>query len=197
MLKSLIGFLASTLMATCISAQQYFPPGALSLDAKMDTIRSDWYSQELRFLHEPSLWRDSRRSGDTAYRFLWLRAFHAPVCVCFTIHSGSASLIFKKGALHGAGEPGRLLRTRTIALSREQVDAFLKRVAEVHFWNIPSPNGDLRGPDGSEWILEGVNLGAYKVVTVYTAPSNNPVRVLGLMLLSDLAHVRIPSNSIY
>lgn len=197
MQKSLIVFLASTLMATCISAQQYFPHGALSSDTKMDRIRYDWYSQELRWLHEPSLWQHIQGSDETVYRFLWLRAFHAPACVSLTIHSGSASITFKEGAFHGAAQPGRLLRTRTSAVSREQVKAFLKRVAEVHFWRIPSPDSDLGGPDGSEWILEGTKLGAYKVVTVYMAPRNNPVRVLGLMLLSDLAHVRIPSDSIY
>jgi hypothetical protein len=197
MRRSLIGALASGLLTICMSAQRYYPVGALSSDTKMDTIRSDWYSQELRFLHEPSLWRESRRPKKTVYRFLWLRAFHPPICVCLAIHSDSASITFKEGAFHGAGEPGRLLRTRTTRVSREQVNAFLKRVAEVHFWSIPSPNRDLGGPDGSEWILEGANRGAYKVVTAYTAPNNNPVRVLGLMLLFDLAHVRIPSNSIY
>ena len=197
MQKSLIGLLASALLTTCISAQQYFPVGALSSDTKMDTIRSDWYSQELKFLHEPSLWPESRRAHETMYRFLWLRAFNAPICVCLIIHSDSASIIFKEGAFHGAGEPGRLLRIRTTPVSREQLDAFLKRVTEVHFWSIPSPNSDLGGPDGSEWILEGANRGAYKVVTAYAAPNNSPVRVLGLMLLFDLAHVRIPSNLIY
>jgi hypothetical protein len=197
MRKSLIGFLASALLANCISAQQYFPVGALSSDTKMDKIRSDWYSEELGFLHEPSLWRESRRHDETVYRFLWLRAFHAPVCVRLAIHSGPASITFKEGKFHGAGEPGKLLRTRTTLASREQVDAFFKRVAEVHFWSIPSPNSDLGGPDGSEWILESTGLGAYKVVTAYIAPNNSPVRVLGLMLLFDFAHVRIPSNQIY
>ena len=163
----------------------------------MDEISSDWYSQELRFLHEPPLWRESRRPDETVYRFLWLRAFHAPVCVCLNIHSGSASITFKQGKFHGAGKPGKLLRTNTTPVSREQVDAFLKKVAAVRFWSIPSPQSDLGGADGSEWILESTNLGAYKVVTVYTAPNNHPVRVLGLMLLFDLAHVRIPSNLIY
>lgn len=197
MQKLLIVFLASTLMATCISAQQYFPQGALSSDTKMDSIRSDWYSQELRWLHERPLWRNGQRSNETVYRFLWLGAFHPPISVCLTVHGGSASVAFKEGAFHGAGEPGRLLRSMTSAASREQVDAFLKRVADVRFWSIPSPNNDLGGPDGSEWILEGAKPGIYKVVTVYMAPTNNPVRVLGLMLLSDLAHVRIPLDSIY
>ena len=163
----------------------------------MDEISSDWYSQELRFLHEPPLWRESRRPNETVYRFLWLRAFHAPVCVCLNIHSDAASITFKESRFHGAGEPGKLLRTKTTPVSREQVHAFLKKVAAVHFWSIPSPNSDLGGADGSEWILEGANLEAYKVVTAYTAPSNNPVRVLGLMLLFDLAHVRIPPHAIY
>jgi hypothetical protein len=96
MRRSLIGVLASGLLATCISAQRYYPVGALSSDTKMDTIRSDWYSRELEFLHEPSLWRESRRPEETVYRFLWLRAFHPPICVCLAIDSGSASITSKR-----------------------------------------------------------------------------------------------------
>lgn len=162
----------------------------------MDEFRSEWYSQELSSLGEPSLLGESR-SHNVVYRFLWLRAFHGPVCVCLKIHDNSGSITFKEGRFHGAGEPGGLLRSRTTAVSREQVEAFLKRVAEFQFWSIPSPNSDLGGPDGSEWILEGASLGAYKVVTVYTPPNGNPVRVLGMMLLSDLAHIRIPPHAIY
>lgn len=197
MQKSFIALLAGPVLAARIFAQQYFPVGALSSDTKMAEIRSDWYSQELRFLHEPPLWRESHRPDEVVYRFLWLRAFHAPISVRLEIHGGNSSVTVKEGKFHGAAESGKLLRTTTTLISRDQVGLFLNKVAEVNFWSIPSPNSDLGGPDGSEWILEGANSTAYKIVTVYTAPNGNPVRVLGLMLLFDLAHAHIPSNSIY
>lgn len=197
MLRFLVGLLSGALLAACMSAQQFFPIGALSSDKKMDQIRSDWYSEELKFLHEPSVWQESRRSHDTVYRFVWLRAFHPPLCVRLDLRSHPASIISKEGQFHGAVEQGKLLRAKTSLVSQNQVDAFLREVAEVHFWSIPSPNGDLGGPDGSEWILEAADHGTYKVLVAYMAPISNPVRVLGLTLLFDLAHVHVPANSIY
>jgi hypothetical protein len=140
MQNRLIGLLVSVLPATSISAQRAFPNGALSSNERWDEIRSDWYSEELRVLQEPSLWREARRADETVYRFLWLRAFHAPLCVCLRIHGGSAAITFKEGKYHGAGETGKLLQTRTTPVSQERVAAFLKKVVEVHFWSIPSPN---------------------------------------------------------
>lgn len=180
-----------------MSAQRFFPVGALSTDRKMDEIRSDWYSEELTVLHEPSLWQESHRSHDTVYRFLWLRAFHPPLCVRLNIGSHMTSVTSKEGRFHGAAEPGKLLRTRTSLVPQSQVDTFLRDVADDHFWTTPSPNSDLGGPDGSEWILEAAEHGTYKVLVAYSASGGNPVRLLGFKLLFDIAHVRVPANSIY
>jgi hypothetical protein len=197
MQKLLVALLSSALLTTCMSAQQFFPIGALSINRKMDEIRSDWYSEELNVLHEPSIWQGSHRSHDTIYRFLWLRAFHPPLCVRLDIGSRTASITSKEGRYHGAGEPGKLLQTKTSRVPQRQVDKYLRDVAENHFWTIPSPNGDLGGPDGSEWILEAADHGTYKVLVAYIASGNNPVRVLGFELLFDIAHIRVPANSIY
>jgi hypothetical protein len=180
-----------------MSAQQFFPVGALSSDRKIDEIRADLYSEELKVLHEPSVWQESRRSHDTVYRFVWLRAFHSPLCVRLEIRSDTASITSKEGQFHGAAHRGRLLRTKTSLVPRSQVDKFLRDVAEDHFWTSPSPNSDLGGPDGSEWILEAADHGHYKVLVAYMASGSNPVRVLGFKLLFDIAHVRVPANSIY
>lgn len=189
--------LSLALLAGYMSAEQFFPVGALSTDRKMDEIRSDWYSEELKALHEPSVWQVSHRSHDAVYRFLWLRAFHPPLCVRLDIGDHTASITFKEGRFHGAGEPGKLLRTKTSLVPQSQVHAFLRDVAEDHFWTIPSPNSDLGGADGSEWILEGAEHGTYKVLVAYVASGHNPVRLLGLKLLFDIARVRMPANSIY
>ena len=163
----------------------------------MDEIRSDLYSEELKIFHEPSVWQESRRPHNAVYRFLWLRAFHPPLCVRLDLRSDSALITSKEGQFHGAAEQGKLLRTKTSLVLQSQVDGFLRKVAEVHFWTTLSPNSDLGGPDGSEWIMEATDHGTYKVLVAHMAPNNNPVRVLGLTLLLDLARPRVPTNSIY
>ncbi|MBV9036387.1 MAG: hypothetical protein JO182_18005 [Acidobacteriaceae bacterium] len=126
-------------------AQQFFPTGALSADNKWDRIKADWYSQELTTLHEPSLFRDPiKRLDAEEYRFLWLRSFHAPICVRLIVgNDNGRTLIAKEGSVHGGTEAGKLIKVQTKRLSREQVKSFLDRIDSVQFWKIHSPNNEL------------------------------------------------------
>jgi len=176
-----------------------FPAGAICTDKKMDGIKNEWYSQELSTLREPSVWRISRERPDAEiYRFLWLRSFHAPISVRLTISKdGTALLISKEGTFHGATESGKLARVRQKVMTREQVKKFLDAVQTVHFWSIRTPSSDPDGTDGAQWVVEGVRQGQYKIVDVFCAPANDPIRSLGMMLVFDLAGIKVPPNSIY
>jgi hypothetical protein len=178
---------------------QYFPAGALAIDKKMDRFKAEWYSQELAVLGEPSVWKASReRSALEVYRFLWLRSFHAPICIRLTIENdGTGSLISKEGSVHGGTEFGKLTHAQKTVISKEQTKAFLDRVRAVEFWNLRSPSNDLGGADGSSWIIEGGRHGLYKVVDVWSAPVGDPVHSLGAMLTFDLAHTKVPPALIY
>jgi hypothetical protein len=180
-------------------AQQYFPPGALSSNNKMDRIKAEWYSSELAALREPSVWKGSSELPKAeVYRFLWLRSFNASICIRLTIKDdGTGSLTTKEGNVHGGTELGKLTRVETRTISRAQMKAFLDRVRTVQFWNIRSPSNDLGGVDGSQWIIEGARQGTYKVVDVWSASASDPIHALGAMLAFDLAHMRIPSKLIY
>jgi len=176
-----------------------FPAGAICTDKKMDGIKNEWYSQELGSLREPSVWRISReRPNVDVYRFLWLRAFHLPISVRLTINEDeSAWLIWKEGTIHDATEFGKLSRVGQRPITRQQVRKFLDAVQTARFWNIRSPSSELGGPDGSEWIIEGVWHGQYKIVNVYSAPADNPIHWLGMMMVLDLAGIKVPPELIY
>jgi hypothetical protein len=182
-----------------VPAQQYFPAGALSSNNKMDRIKAEWYSAELAALHEPSVWKSSSEQPQAeAYRFLWLRSFNAPICIRLTIkEDGTGSLTTKEGSVHGGTEFGKLTRVETRTVSKEQMKVFLDRVRTVKFWNIRSPGNDFGGTDGSQWIIEGVRQGKYKLVDVWSAPTSDPIHALGAMLVFDLAQMRVPSELIY
>jgi hypothetical protein len=199
-MRKRLGYLfVVVLSARFVLAQQFFPAGALSADSEMDRLRADWYSQELATLHEPSLFRDPRkRLGAEEYRFLWLRSFHAPICVRLTVsNDNGGTLIVKQGNVHGGTEAGKLMKVETKRLSREQVKPFLDRIKSVQFWKIRSPNHELGGVDGSQWIMGGVNHGNYKIVDVWSAPVTDPVHVLGAMLAFDFAQIHVPPELIY
>ena len=66
----------------------------------------------------------------------------------------------------------------------------------VEFWSLPSRLNDQPGPDGSQWVIEGVKAGKYHIVDSWM-PQQGPVRELGLYLAIELALLRIPKNELY
>lgn len=178
-----------------ISAQgQDFPKSSLELKG---TFKSEWYSSELSALREPSLYLLSKNASAESYRFLWLRTFHHPIAIRLDVNPDGTNTLVVKVASGAAGfHPGVISEQRSETVSKEQTQAFLNRVSELRFWDVPNPVIDQRGTDGSQWIIEGVKSGKYHVVDRWT-PSNGVVRELGFMLAFDLAKLNIPKNEIY
>jgi hypothetical protein len=173
---------------------QDFPKSSLDITG---SFKSQWYSSELRVLEEPSLYSLSKSTSAESYRFLWLRSFHHPVAIRLDLKPDGTSIMSVKVASGAAGfRPGVLIEQRSQAVGKEQTQAFLKRVADLHFWDVPNPVNDQTGTDGSQWIIEGVKAGQYHVVDRWT-PTKGVARELGMMLAFQLAKMDIPQNEIY
>ncbi|HEY6376983.1 MAG TPA: hypothetical protein VIX90_15800 [Edaphobacter sp.] len=173
---------------------QDFPKSSLDLKG---SLKSQWYSSQLRALEEPSLYSLSKSTSVESYRFLWLRTFHHPIAIRLDPNPDGTSTLIVKVASGAAGfRPGVLGEQRSQLVSKEQTQAFLKRVSELRFWDAPNPVNDQRGTDGSQWIIEGVRAGRYHVVDRWT-PSKGVVRELGMMLAFDLAKMDISKDEIY
>src|SRR5215469_15820751 len=90
------------LTAVGLSGQDYFPAGALSRYAQVDTARARWYSGLLTALDEPSLLQTSKNPALQSYRFVWLRTFHHPVAVRLDVMGdGTGMLTVKHRKWHG------------------------------------------------------------------------------------------------
>lgn len=180
------------------SAQQvFFPDKTFSENPKSNEYWSSLYSKQLRSLEEPSLYEESKSASAQAYRFLWLRTFHAPISVRFVIESdGIATLIIKKADKNGGPEPGRVAQS-TRKLTRQQTDSFVNQVSSLGFWQLVTHEDPvIGGPDGAQWIIEGVKNGEYHIVDRWS-PKDGPVRTLGLTLAIDLGQLKIPDKEIY
>jgi len=70
--------------------------------------------------------------------------------------------------LSGAGgyEPGKLVRDTTIELSAEQVAQVKDLIDQSGYWSMGADSSF--GDDGSQWILEVVSNGRYRVVDRWT-----------------------------
>jgi len=190
--------------STNVGQTDYFPAATLE-----SHFKERWYSDQLRALGEPSLWRLSKTETTETYRFLWLRSFHHPISVRLDVHQDDTGTLTAK-ATDGQGgyKPGRLVMNKTRALTREQTKWALDRINEVSFWGLPSnektksrvgPDGKETveiGLDGAQWIMEGVKDGKYQVTDRWS-PQNGPVHTLGIMMLIDLAKLKLLYQEVY
>lgn len=180
-------------------AQQYFAPelwkttGAACEDLDppdrggiaMNDFEADWYSAHLRAAGEPSLYLASRAApaGEAkSYRFTWLPTFHPPVIVRVDeLSGGGMRLTAKRLTGSGGYGPGRIGERVDRMLSAAETSE-LKRVLTAGDVFKLAPGGCRGGSDGSRWILEANDHGAYRYVNRWM-PNAGPVRESGMLLL--------------
>jgi hypothetical protein len=177
-----------------IAPDSYFPPGVLDCDG----FTSGWYSKCLRALGEPSLWALSRSDPRAeVYRFLWLRSFHRPVSIRLVLNSDrTASLTSKITSEAGGLEPGTLIHNETIPVGPHQVWLFSAQFLQSHFWDLPARERP-GGADGAGWILEAVADGRYHIVDRWSPPESDPVHMLGMTLMVDIAGMHLAPREVY
>jgi hypothetical protein len=146
-----------------------------------------------------------------AYRFLWLRSFHQPLCVTAYLPDTGESLVTGKvietAPRAGATEPFRRkeLKTVRIQLSKEKAGALKKAFEQKNFfWLDPyddysrppliefdfngrhfsSPTGGIM-KDGASWVIEGWNHGAYRLLQRQSPGEDDPVSELATLLMTE------------
>jgi hypothetical protein len=190
--------LLSTML--CFGQSIYFPNRILNEDAQADKSQREWYSKFLTALHEPSFWQSSKTQKVQSYRFLWLRSFHHPISVRLDAQpDGTALLTTKITSGQGGYEPGHIIEDRKQKLTKQQTDWFLDRIEELKFWTLPtSPPKDpnVVTVDGAQWVLEGIKDGHYHVVDRWS-PDKSEVHTLGIIMLIDLAKLKLLYEEVY
>jgi len=196
--NAIAAMLLLSLGSTSAQNLRYFPDLAFDENPQQNEQVAQGYTQFLKALQEPSL-LDEAKTGTEAYRFLWLRSFHNPIAVRLNMNKDGTSLLtVKVTSGRGGYEPGKLTKTTARELSTRETEWFLSRVQELGYWDLPTrePKNDVIGLDGAMWVLEAVKGGKYKVVDRWS-PEKGPVRVLGLMMLIDMAKLKLLYQDVY
>jgi hypothetical protein len=150
-------------------------------------------------LQEPSLWEISKSSKEDIYLFFWLRSFDKPIVIRLNVHADETGILTTKITNgHGGYEPGKLIRNQIKRLPRITTQWFLDRIEELDYWNLSAREIDSNvvGLDGAQWILEAVRDGQYKIVDRWS-PDKDPIRTLGLIMLLELAKLKLLFQEVY
>ncbi len=133
----------------------YFPPGTFT--GRTADFVNRWYSSGMYELGEKPLWPPP--TDEKTYRFTYLGAFTGPKSVALTIlPDGSGQMrmtLPQKSPDHSKDE-------QLLAVSANDVSAFLGKLDKARFWEIPTES-EHRGFDGAEWIMEGVRGTTYHI----------------------------------
>src|SRR5262245_28658085 len=167
MVKTNILFLCLVILVGCNSRTErtgFFPAGTFHDNPKRNADISEWTVAILNILQEPSLFVLSNDSKVQCYRLIWLPAFEKNTAVLLTIKSDDTGTLDVK-IMNGPGEnePARLIESKTIQASQQQVADFLHLLDKANFWHLPVRD-ERRGIDGATFIIEGVKDGKYQVV---------------------------------
>jgi len=175
---------------------RYFPVGVFaSVKSDDGNFKARWYAEELRGLKEPSL-SEPASSGESIYRFTWLRTFHHPIVVRIAIHaSGTGTLTVRMSDGAGGYAPGKLILNSAREISMTEVRHVLDTVDAMNFWQMPPSAGPLY-LDGAEWMFEASVRDKYHVVD-RQSPQDGPLRELGLYLVLTLGGLDVPADTIY
>lgn len=199
MAKRAFLFVFVLLVVGSLRAQtQYFPPHAFCREGETEHCER-WYVPHLRAMGEPSLWELSKSKTEESYRFLWLRTFNRPVSARLTIaEDGSGQLAIKVLSGSGGYKPGKLIKNRSIEVSKDSVDYFRQLLDKAEFWTAPTEekeNGTVN-LDGAQWIIEAAKGGQYHVVDRWS-PDDGPFRRAALFLAINLGGLNPRYNDVY
>ena len=167
------------------------------------------FREHLDALEEPPFCSGSSMERNlVSYRFLWLRSFHNPVIVTFTLDDVAPIVTYKERR-----SIGRLSveRSDLVAIWRERM-AGEERITESvrgvlsdfreyfaeGFWSAPSYLEGASIPlDGSLWVVEGNRDGRCHLAIRHTPPDGDAVRDLSGELLFGLADRDFPYTEVY
>jgi len=179
-----VGSSAETGLATNVTPQQesYFPDGIFDQKVETNNFIYQWYSKQLKALGEPSLYKQQGDKSKQIFRFIWLRTFHNPISIRLEVNKNDGSGTLYVKMLDGAGgyDPGKIKEDFKKHISKEDVNRLIKLLERENFWKL-STKGGLKGFDGAQWIIEGLQDGKYHLVDRWSP--NEGVKDIGLFFL--------------
>ena len=168
---------------------------------KPQPTKNKYYEHQLQALKETSIGNVQSDGVTQSYRLLWLRTFHHPVVVRVDVLSdGTGRVRVKETSGQGGYEPGKLIKNDASKLTAQDVQWFVDRMQESGFWELPPDEKQAENEivlDGATWVVEGKKGDQYHVAERYAPTCNDKVRNIGLMMLLDMAKLKLLYDEVY
>lgn len=160
-----------------------------------------YYEEQLQALKENPIGTLRSEGVTQSYRLVWLRTFHHPVVVRIDVLSdGTGRVYVKETSGQGGYEPGKLIKNDARKLTVKETQWFLDRMRESGFWELPLSEKQAENEivlDAATWVVEGMTGEQYHVLERYAPKCGDKVRSIGLMMLLDMAKLKLLYDEVY
>lgn len=176
---------------------------AILVSGQEKPLSSDnkYYEEQLQALKENPIGNLRSEGVTQSYRLVWLRTFHHPVVVRIDVlPDGTGRVYIKETSGQGGYEPGKLIKNDARKLTAQQTQWFVDRMRESGFWELSSNERQAENEivlDAATWVVEGKMGDQYHVVERYAPKCSDKVRNIGLMMLLDMAKLKLLYDEVY
>jgi hypothetical protein len=173
-MKSII-FVLALLCATArvVADDSYFPIKTKTGGEGVTESQSKWYGRSLERMKEPRLPEFVKDLNAEIYRITILPTWGNSIAVRVQKHGELYSLSARRLDGQAGYDPGKLVESKDIELGADDSRTLAQLIQKLNFFQMPT-EGDVRGFDGDEWIIEGVSQGKYHVAVRWCADSYDP-----------------------
>jgi hypothetical protein len=164
----LCGLILSCALTWSSTDGPYFPIKMKAGEEGISKFEAEWYGKSLERMKEPRLPDFSKNANMEVYRMMILPTWGNPTVVRVQKQGEIYSLSARRLDGQGGYDPGKLVESIDIALSAGDSKTLAVLIQNLNFSKMPTED-DIIGPDGDEWIIEGVSQGKYHVAVRWCA----------------------------
>ena len=167
-----------------------FNKGETEFPKGVDRFWAEVYTEFLIALNENKI--DTLKTEKEIYRFLWLRTFHNPIVIRIEKNNNEITLYWKRSDGEGGYEPGKIVESKSLKLTKKHWRKFKKLLNNSNFWENPSIKIDqdiIPANDGAQWVLEGIKNNKYHISEIDIFKPCH--------YLINLTEMQIPENEFY
>ena len=151
---------------------------------------SEWFSLYLHMMQEPSLFEATNRTDLAIYRFTELPSWGRPLAVRAVVATNQVYVRTVILSGNGGYDPGIIGQIKE-TVSGNALPQAVSKLIDSTIWNNKFQPVSHYGCDGTEWIVEGVKNGRYRVIVMWTpdAYSEDPQVKLFIDLCKTLVRL--------